>query len=222
MQDYMACIAGVDENVGRLLAYLKESGLDENTIVMYSSDQGFYLGEHGWYDKRFMYEESFRTPLLAKWQGVIPPGSVNMDLVQNIDFAETFLDLADTEIPSDMQGKSLVPLLKGQTPDDWRDALYYHYYEYPGEHRVRRHEGVVTDRYKLIRFYGYDVPDGEAFELYDLERDPQEMQSAYTNPEYADIIKQLKVKLQELRDQYEVVDIPQVKPTYGEPGSKMK
>ena len=115
MQDYMACIAGVDENIGRLLAYLKESGLEENTIVMYSSDQGFYLGEHGWYDKRFMYEESFRTPLLAKWPGVIPAGTVNADLVQNIDFAETFLDLAETEIPADMQGKSLVPLLKGQT-----------------------------------------------------------------------------------------------------------
>ena len=222
MQDYMACIAGVDENVGRLLDYLQESGLEDNTIVMYSSDQGFYLGEHGWYDKRFMYEESFRTPLIAKWPGVIPAGSVNTDLVQNIDFAETFLDLADTEIPADMQGKSLLPLLKGQTPDDWRDALYYHYYEYPGEHRVRRHEGVVTERYKLIRFYGYDVPNMEEFELYDLERDPQEMRSEYSNPEYADLVAKLKVKLQDLRDQYEVVDIPQVKPTYGEPCSKMK
>ena len=222
LQDYMACIAGVDENIGRLLQFLKESGLEKNTIVMYSSDQGFYLGEHGWYDKRFMYEESFRTPLLAKWPGVIPPGSVNTDLVQNIDFAETFLDLADAEIPSDMQGKSLVPLLKGETPDDWRDALYYHYYEYPGEHRVRRHEGVVTERYKLIRFYGYDVPNKEEFELYDLERDAQEMHSEYSNPEYADVVAKLKVKLQDLRDQYEVVDIAQVKPTYGEPGSKMK
>lgn len=222
MQDYMACIAGVDENIGRLLQFLQESGLEENTIVMYSSDQGFYLGEHGWFDKRFMYEESFRTPLLAKWPGVIQPGTVNTDLVQNIDFAETFLDLANTKIPADMQGLSLLPLMKGETPDNWRDALYYHYYEYPGEHRVRRHEGVTTQRYKLIRFYGYDVPDREEWELYDLERDPQEMRNAYSNPEYAAIVAQLKVKLQDLRGQYEVVDMPQKKPTYGQKGSKMK
>jgi arylsulfatase A-like enzyme len=222
MQDYMACIAGVDENIGRLLKYLRESGLDQNTIVMYSSDQGFYLGEHGWFDKRFMYEESFRTPLLAMWPGVIKPGSVNTDLVQNIDFAETFLDLADTDIPSDMQGKSLVPLLKGSTPDDWRDAVYYHFYEYPGEHRVRRHEGATTTRYKLIRYYGYDVPDMEEWELFDLEKDPQEMKSEYANPEYAAIVKKMKSKLTDLKKQYEVNDIPQVKPTYGQPGSKMK
>lgn len=222
LQDYMACIAGVDENVGRLLDYLKASGLDENTIVMYSSDQGFYLGEHGWYDKRFMYEESFRTPLLARCPGVIEPGSVNHDLVQNIDFAETFLDLANIDIPDDMQGRSLVPLLKGQKPKDWRDSLYYHYYEYPGEHRVRRHEGVTDGRYKLIRFYGYDVPNGEEWELYDLERDPKEMQSEYSNPEYRDVAERLERELQSLREQYEVVDIPQVQPTYGEPDSKMK
>ena len=210
MRDYLACIAGVDENVGRLLQYLKENGLEENTVVMYSADQGFYLGEHGWFDKRFMYEESFRTPLLAKWPGVIKPSSVNSDLVQNIDFAETFLDISGTEIPSDMQGRSLVPVMAGDTPADWRKSLYYHYYEYPGIHQVRRHEGVTTGRYKLIRFYGIDVPDGEEWELYDLERDKQELNNEYSNPEYAAVIAKLKAELQDLRDKYEVVDIPQM------------
>lgn len=209
MRDYLACIAGVDENVGRLLQYLKEQGLEKNTVVMYSADQGFYLGEHGWFDKRFMYEESFRTPLLAKWPGVIKPGSVNKDLVQNIDFAETFLDMTETAIPPEMQGKSIVPLMKGVTPADWRKSLYYHYYEYPGVHRVRRHEGVAIGRYKLIRFYGLDVPNAEEWELYDLERDPHELRNEYSNPEYAPTVAQLKQTLQNLRDKYEVVDIPQ-------------
>lgn len=204
MQDYLACVAGVDENVGRILDYLKSSGLESNTVVMYSSDQGFYLGEHGWFDKRFMYEESFRTPLLARWPGVTKPGSRNSDLVQNIDFAETFLDIAGAPIPADMQGKSLVPLLKGQTPDDWRTSLYYHYYEYPGWHSVRRHEGVSTKRYKLIRFYGPDVPDGEEWEFYDLQTDPHEMKSLCGNPEYEPIIQDMKSELQRLRKQYAV------------------
>lgn len=209
MRDYLACVAGVDENIGRLLKYLKDNDLEENTVVMYSADQGFYLGEHGWFDKRFMYEESFRTPLLAKWPGVIEAGSVNKDLVQNIDFAETFLDIAKTDIPSDMQGKSLVPLMKGNTPSDWRGSLYYHYYEYPTGHRVRRHEGVTTGRYKLIRFYGLDVPNGEEWELYDLKNDKHEISNQYTNPEYAAIIANLKHELQKLRKQYDVQDIPQ-------------
>ncbi len=204
MRDYLACIAGIDENVGRLLDYLKAQGLDRNTIVMYSSDQGFYLGEHGWFDKRFMYEESFRTPLLARWPGKIPAGSRNADLVQNIDNAPTFLDLAGVPIPADMQGRSLVPLLKGETPADWRESLYYHYYEYPGAHSVRRHEGVATDRYKLIRFYGRDVPGGEEWELYDLQNDPQEMKSAYGQPEMAEVVARLKAELRKLREQYEV------------------
>ncbi|MBL7115318.1 MAG: sulfatase [Kiritimatiellae bacterium] len=204
MQDYLGCIAGVDENVGRLLAHLKESGLDKNTVVMYSADQGFYLGEHGWFDKRFMYEESFRTPLVASWKGVIKPGSRNSDLVQNIDFAETFLDIAGAPIPEDMQGRSLVPLLKGKTPKDWRTSLYYHYYEYPAVHSVRKHEGVADKRYKLIRFYGQDVPNGEEWEFYDLKNDPQEMQSQYANPEHSDIIASLKKELTKLRTQYKV------------------
>jgi arylsulfatase A-like enzyme len=209
MKDYIACIAGVDENVGKILAYLEEKGLDENTVVMYSADQGFYLGEHGWFDKRFMYEESFRTPLLAKWPGVTPANTRNDQLVQNIDFAETFLDIAGIEAPADMQGESLVPLLKGENPADWRTSLYYHYYQHPSLHSVRRHEGVTTKRYKLIRFYGFEVPNGEEWELYDLKLDPHEMKSEYNNPEYQTIIQDLKQELQNLRDKYEVIDIPQ-------------
>jgi arylsulfatase A-like enzyme len=204
MQDYLACIAGVDENIGRVLAYLKKAGLEKNTVVMYSADQGFYLGEHGWFDKRFMYEESFRAPLLARWPGVISAGSRNDDLVQNIDFAETFLDIAGVAAPTDMQGESLVPLLKGGTPDDWRESLYYHYYEYPAVHSVRRHEGVATKRYKLIRFYGRDVPEGEEWEFYDLVRDPNEMTSLYAEPEQAGRIAEMKTELQRLREVYEV------------------
>lgn len=170
IKDYLRCIASVDDNIGRLLDYLDESGLAENTIVMYSSDQGFYLGEHGWFDKRWMYEESLHMPLVVKWPGVTSPGSVNTDMVQNIDFAETFLDMAGLNIPDEMQGKSLVPLLQGNTPEDWRESIYYHYYEYPGAHMVQRHNGVRTDRYKLINYYQL----GEK-ELFDLEADPQEM-----------------------------------------------
>ncbi len=204
MKDFLRCVKGVDENVGRVLDWLEENGLDENTVVMYSSDQGFYNGEHGWFDKRFMYEESFRTPLLARWPGHIKAGSVNNDLVQNIDFAETFLDLANAQVPKRMQGRSLVPLLMGQTPSDWRTSLYYHYYEYPGAHNVRRHEGVSVKRFKLIRFYGQDVPGGEEWELYDLEKDPSEMNNIYANPEQAETVQALKKELKRLREQYQV------------------
>ncbi|MCT4648218.1 MAG: sulfatase, partial [Carboxylicivirga sp.] len=179
MKDYLRCIYSVDESVGKIMEALKEQGLDKNTIVMYSSDQGFYMGEHGWFDKRMMYEESFRTPLIVKWPGTVKPGSVNNDLVQNIDFAETFLDIAGLPIPKDMQGKSIVPLLEGNTPDDWRTSLYYHYYEYPGAHSVRKHEGVANKNYKLIRFYGKDVPNGEEWEFFDLKNDPAEMVNLY-------------------------------------------
>ena len=209
MQDYLACIAGVDENVGRLLAWLKKSGLEKNTIVMYSADQGFYLGEHGWFDKRFMYEESYRMPFMVRWPGVVEPGVRNQKLIQNIDFAQTFLELAGAPAPEDMQGRSLVPLIKGETPDDWRTSLYYHYYEYPGFwHAVRRHEGVSEKRYKLIRFYGKDVPDGEEWELYDLETDPQELKSEYANPDYAKVVTRLKAELTRLRDAYGVTEPP--------------
>ncbi|MGP1993257.1 sulfatase family protein [Zobellia laminariae] len=204
MKDYLRCIWSVDESVGEIMKSLKEQGLDENTIVIYSSDQGFYMGEHGWFDKRFMYEESFRTPLIVKWPGKVKAGSVNTDLVQNIDFAETFLDLADAPIPDDMQGKSVVPLLKGKAPKNWRKSMYYHYYEYPGAHAVRRHEGVANKRYKLIRFYGEDVPNGEEWEFYDLEKDPSEMNNIYNSSTMAKQISEMKKELDKLRVQYAV------------------
>jgi arylsulfatase A-like enzyme len=210
MKDFMRCTWAVDESVGEILDTLEALGLEDDTIVFYSSDQGFYMGEHGWFDKRFMYEESFRTPLLARWPGKIKPGSVNSDLVQNIDFAETFLDLAGSSIPDDMQGLSLVPLLKGQTPGDWRTSLYYHYYEYPGAHRVRRHEGVIDGRWKLIKFYGQDVPEKEEWELYDLQHDPAEMNNVFGNPENKAQIKVLKKELEQLKAQYLVPEEPPV------------
>lgn len=204
MKDYLRCVASVDENVGRMLDYLEQSGLAENTVVMYSSDQGFYLGDHGWFDKRFMYEESYRMPLLARWPGVIKSGSVNKDLVSNLDFAETFLNIAGAPIPSDMQGVSLVPLFKGDETA-WRKSLYYHYYEFYNDrrsaHMVRRHNGVRTKRYKLIHFYNL----GE-WELYDLEKDPHEMRSVYDDPAYAPIVKELKTELKRLQKQYKVPD----------------
>jgi len=210
MRDYLACIAGVDENIGKLLDHLKATGLDKNTVVMYSADQGFYLGEHGWFDKRFMYEESFRAPFIAKWPGVIKPGTRNSDMVQNIDYAETFLDIAGVDAPAEMQGESLLPLFKGKTPVDWRENLYYHYYEYPAVHSVLRHEGVAGKRFKLIRFYGIDVPNGEEWEFYDLKNDPAEMKSQYDNAEYAAEIANLKKELTRLRVKYEVVEVPQI------------
>lgn len=204
MKDYLRCIWAVDESVGKLLDYLKTSGLDQNTIVMYCSDQGFYMGEHGWFDKRFMYEESFRTPLLVRWPNHVKPGSVNTDLVQNIDFAETFLAMAGIDAPEDMQGENIIPLMKGETPPNWRKSLYYHYYEFPGPHSVKKHEGVSEKRFKLIRFYGKGVPDGEEWEFYDLQKDPSEMKSQYSNPEYAAEIKRLKKELLRLRKYYKV------------------
>ena len=198
-KDYLRCIDSVDENIGRLLDYLDQSGLADNTIVVYSSDQGWYLGEHGWYDKRWMYEESFRTPLLARWPGIIPPGSVNMDLVQNLDFAQTFLDICGANQPKDMQGRSIVPLLKGKTPTDWRNSIYYQYYEFPGYHNVRRHYGVRNHRYKLIHFYMI-----EGWELYDLERDPSELNSVYGKAGYEKITAEMKNELLRLRKHYQV------------------
>ncbi len=198
MQDYLGCIAAVDDNVGRLLDYLEENALSENTMVVYTSDQGFYLGEHGWFDKRFIYEESFRTPLLIKWPEKIKPGSVNDEMVQNLDFAQTFLEAAGLKAPEDMQGESLMPLLEGAT-DKWsRDAAYYHYYEYPGFHMVKRHYGIVTKDYKLAHFY-YDIDE---WELYDRQKDPLELNNVYNDPAYAPVVTELKEKLRELRKQY--------------------
>ena len=198
MQDYLACIASVDDNVGRMLDYLDQSGLAKNTIVVYTSDQGFYLGEHGWFDKRFIYDESFKTPLMIRWPNKITAGTTNDEMVQNLDFAQTFLEAAQIPAPIDMQGESLLPLLRGNT-DQWkRDAVYYHYYEYPAVHEVKRHYGIVTKEFKLVHFY-YDVDE---WELYDRKNDPQEMMNVYNDPEYATIVKELKKKLEALRVQY--------------------
>ena len=197
MQDYLACIASVDEGVGQVLDYLDEAGLSENTIVVYTSDQGFYLGEHGWFDKRFMYEESFRTPLLMRYPKEIKPGTVIDDLVQNLDFAPTFLDYAGIEIPEEMQGESFRKLVAGET-NQWRDAVYYTYYEYPSVHMVKRHYGVATKRYKLMHFY-YDIDE---WEMYDLETDPMEMKNIYNDPAYADVQEMLHKRLEELREYY--------------------
>lgn len=198
MNDYLACIQSVDESVGRVLDYLKESGLDRNTMVIYCSDQGFYLGEHGWFDKRWMFEQSYRTPLLIMWPGVIKPGSVNKDMVSNLDFAETFLDAAGIPIPGDMQGASLLPVLNGKTPANWRKEHYYEYYEYPGAHMVKRHYGMSTERYKLMHYY-YDIDE---WEMYDRVADPDEMKNVYNDPKYTATREELKKKLAELEAKY--------------------
>ena len=198
MQDYLGCIAAVDENIGRVLDFLDSSGLAENTIVVYTSDQGFYLGDHGWFDKRFMYEESLRMPLLAKFPGKTSPGSINNELVQNLDFAPTFLELAGVDVPKDMQGESIVGFLQNKTVNDWRESIYYHYYEYPAVHMVKRHYGVRTKQYKLLHYY-HDI---DAWELYDLENDPQELKNVYDNPDYSDVVKKLTAELKRLQALY--------------------
>jgi arylsulfatase A-like enzyme len=209
MKDYLRCIAAVDDNLGRVLKYLDDSGLADNTVVVYSSDQGFYVGEHNWFDKRWIYEESLRTPLIVRWPGVVSPRSTNQDIVSNVDFAETFLDLAGVEVPADMQGRSLVPLLQGRTPTDWRKTFYYHYYEYPAVHSVRRHYGVADGRYKLIHFYPnhWDPAPIDEWELYDLKSDPKELKSVYDDPEYADVQRHLAAELVRLRRELNVPDL---------------
>ncbi|HZH72587.1 MAG TPA: sulfatase [Mariniphaga sp.] len=197
IKDYLRTIQSVDDGVGQVLDYLDQEGLAGNTIVVYTSDQGFYLGEHGWFDKRFMYEESFRTPLLVRFPREISAGTVIDNLVQNLDFAPTFLDYAGIEIPEDMQGESFRALVADETAE-WRDAVYYTYYEYPSVHMVKRHYGVATDRYKLIHFY-YDIDE---WELYDLEVDPMEMNNVYDAPDYSDIKDMMHAKLEELRELY--------------------
>ncbi|MBF0196148.1 MAG: sulfatase [Planctomycetes bacterium] len=199
MRDYLACIRSLDDNIGRLRTYLEKSGLAENTVFVYSSDQGFYLGEHGWFDKRFMYDESYRTPLLVSWPGVTKPGGVCDKLVSNLDFAQTFLDIAGARSDSSMQGMSLLPLLKGETPKEWRKAHYYHYYEYPGWHMVYRHEGIYDGRYKLIHFY-----DENQWELLDLKTDPHELNNQYENPELAGVVKRMHGMLEDAKRRYEV------------------
>ena len=197
MHDYLRTIQSVDDGVGQVLDYLKENGLEENTIVVYTSDQGFYLGEHGWFDKRFMYEESFRTPILMKYPKEIKPGTVIDELVQNIDFAPTFLDYAGVEIDNTIQGESLRKLVNGEA-SEWRDAIYYTFYEYPAEHKVKRHYGVRTDKFKLIHFY-YDV---DKWELYDLDKDPTEMHNVYDDASYEEVKKDMHIQLEKMRTKY--------------------
>ncbi len=198
IKDYLRCIASVDDNIGRVLDYLEEKGLAQNTIVVYTSDQGFYLGEHGWFDKRFMYEESLRMPLIVRYPREIQQGVVNENMVLNLDFAPTFLDFAGVKIPQEMQGRSLRSILNGKTTPDWRESIYYHYYEYPGWHMVKRHYGIRTKRYKLIHFY-YDI---DAWEFYDLQNDPHELNNLYDDPAHQETIEKLKVELEKLREQY--------------------
>jgi arylsulfatase A-like enzyme len=207
-KNYLRCVKGVDESVDSLQTTLKNLGLDKNTIVIYSSDQGFYIGDHGWYDKRWMYDESLKMPFIVKWPGMTKPGSRNTDLIQNLDYAQTFLELAGAKIPEDMQGASLFPLLKGQTPKDWRKEIYYHYYEYPSVHMVPRHNGIRSKRYKLMHFYQFK----NEWELYDLKSDPDELKNIYGDPKFAKVRKRMENRLQHLVDYYEDDSDTSVKP----------
>jgi arylsulfatase A-like enzyme len=194
MRDYLACVASVDDNVGRLLDELDRSGLAQNTIVVYTSDQGFFLGDHDWFDKRFMYEESLRMPFLVRWPAAVKPGSVNESMVLNVDFAPTFLEAAGVKVPADIQGRSFVPLLKGERPKDWRTSMYYRYYHYPQDHRVQPHYGVRTGIHKLIYFNKIDQ-----WELFDLAKDSHELKNVYADPAYADTVKALKAEMMRLK-----------------------
>lgn len=206
MDEYLGTIASVDENVGRVLDWLDKSGLADNTLIVYTSDQGFYLGEHGWFDKRFMYEESFRTPFVMRFPGRIAPGTWVSQPIQNIDYAATFLDYADLPPRAEIQGSSLRPLARGEAPADWRLSVYYHYYEFPGFHAVRAHYGVKQGRYKLMRFYG----NIEQWEFFDLASDPTEMQNRIDDPAMQPIIAEMKRELVRLRREYRDSDGPEI------------
>ena len=199
IKDYLACVKSVDDNVGRVLDYLKENNLEENTIIVLTSDQGFYLGDHGFFDKRFIYEESLRMPFMVKYPEKIKAGSVNEDIITNIDFAPTLLELAGISTTQKMQGTSFVPVLEGNTPKDWQDAMYYHYYEFPFWHHVQPHYGIRTQNYTLAHFY-YNI---DVWELYDLKKDPGQVKNIYKDPNYAEVTAELKVKLKNLMIKFE-------------------
>ena len=209
IKDYLRCVASVDDNVGRLLDYLDNHGLTENTIVVYTSDQGFFLGDHGWYDKRFMYEESLRMPFIVSYPQEIKPSTVNDRIILNVDFAPTFLDYAGIEVPEEMQGASFRPLLRGDVPEGWQSSMYYRYWMHAGEHNVYAHYGVRTLHHKLIYYYSdalnqpgaVDDPKEPEWELFDLEKDPNEMYSVYSDPQYSHIVKELKDELRRLQEQ---------------------
>lgn len=197
IKDYLRCIASVDDNVGRILDYLDKEGLTQNTIVIYTSDQGFFLGDHDWFDKRFMYEESLRMPFVVRYPGRIKAGQTDEHIVLNIDFAPMFLEFAGLGAPAEMQGRSFAKILTGQPPKEWRTSMYYRYYHYPGDHQVQQHYGVRTDRYKLIYFHRID-----SWELYDLARDPHELNNVYGDKAYADTVSTLKRELTRLRAEF--------------------
>ncbi len=194
IKDYLRCVASIDDNVGRLLDCLEKEGLRENTLVIYTSDQGFFLGDHGWYDKRFMYEESIRMPFLVRWPGVVKPGATQSAIGLNIDFAPTFMEAAGLPIPADMQGRSLLPVLRNHLPRDWRTSMYYRYYHDPGDHNTRAHYGVRTETHKLIYFWKKDQ-----WECYDLVKDPRELRNVYNDAAYAPVVAQLKRELYRLK-----------------------
>lgn len=200
LRDYLATVVAVDENIGRLMDYLEQTGELDNTIIVYTSDQGFFLGEHGWFDKRFMYEECQRMPVVIRYPQAIKPGSVSDAIAMNVDFAPTFLDFAGVPVPDDIQGMSLKPVLTngGKVPEDWRKAAYYHYYEYPAEHSVKRHYGIRTADFKLIHFYN----DVDEWEMYDMVNDPNELNNVYDDPAYADKRQELMALLAETQKQY--------------------
>ena len=198
IKDYLATIKSVDDNIGRVLAYLKENNLEENTIVIYASDQGFFLGEHGFFDKRFMYEEALRMPFVIRYPEKIKPGTIVNDIITNIDFAPTLLEMAGVSVPEAIQGNSFFSNLTGETPQDWQQSMYYHYYEYPYYHRVQPHYGIRNQRYKLIHFY-YDI---DVWEFYDLQNDPSEMNNLIHSEAHAERIENLKIELYRLKKGY--------------------
>ena len=219
IKDYLRVVASIDDNVGRLLDYLEEEGLAENTVVIYTSDQGFFLGDHGWYDKRFFYEESLRMPFVIRYPKEIEAGCTNDDITLNIDFPSLFLDYADVEVPEKMQGRSFRPNLCGDTPRDWREAMYYRYWMHKAHHNVYAHYGIRTDRYKLIYYYNdacgqpgaVDETYDPEWELFDLQEDPREMHSVYHDPEYAEVVAELTDEMHRL--QREVGDEPYSAPS---------
>jgi arylsulfatase A-like enzyme len=207
IKDYLRVVASVDDNVGRVLDYLDQAGLAEDTLVVYTSDQGFFLGDHGWYDKRFMYEESLRMPFILRYPREVKPGSVNSDIVLNVDFAPLFLDLAGVPVPKEFQGTSFRPLLQGRTPPDWQQGMYYRYWMHKSEHNVYAHYGARTKQFKLIYYYSDALGQPGAtdetcepeWELFDLEQDPAEMHNVYADPKYAATVKELKAELHRLQ-----------------------
>ncbi len=215
MKDYLRCVQSVDDNVGRLLDYLDAENIAKDTIVIYTSDQGFFLGDHGWFDKRLMYEESLRMPFLMRYPGVTRPGTVNRDMVLNVDFAPLFLDYAGAKAPAEMQGRSFRANVEGRTPKDWRKSMYYRYWMHnTSDHHVPAHYGVRTDRWKLIYYYGKPLgmrganpPDTEPdWELFDMKNDPREMRNLYHDSKYQAVVRQLKAELQ--KKQQEAGDTP--------------